>query len=92
LFDPSETEMGEPMSTEQLYQLGINFQQLEASKRRVFDLLSDGAWHSTREIQQAGGCDGCRRLRELRLMGAPIDGEKMPESNGWRYRLRLGQT
>lgn len=72
--------------------LKINFQKLEASKRRVFDLLSDGAWHSTREIQGAGGCDGCRRLRELRRMGVPIEGEPMQDSNGWQYRMRISEA
>jgi hypothetical protein len=92
LSDPLNAKMGEPMSTEQIYATGIKFQQLEAAKRRIFDLLSDGAWHFTREVQQVGGCDGCRRLRELRRMGAPIEGEQTPDSNGWRYRMRLGQA
>jgi hypothetical protein len=34
----------------------------------VWDLLSDGEWHSTMEINAAevGGSEGCRRLRYLR--------------------------
>ena len=34
----------------------------------VWELMSDGRWHSTMEINSVhvGGSEGCRRLRELR--------------------------
>lgn len=78
--------------TQLIFDRAIDFGKLEAAKRRIYDLLSDGAWHSTIEIQHVGGCDGCRRLRELRQMGISIEGEPQKTPNGWRYRMRIWQA
>lgn len=41
---------------------------LDNRRDLVWELMSDGRWHSTMEINAAnvGGSEGCRRLRELR--------------------------
>jgi len=49
-----------------------DFHSFQAAQYRVLELLSDGAWHDRREIQQVAGSggypasDGTKRLRELR--------------------------
>ena len=67
----------------------------------VWDLLSDGDWHATMEVNDVsvGGSEGCRRLRELRA--ECIEGKRgfwrdieckksATGSDQWLYRLVTG--
>lgn len=58
-----------------------------ASRDNVLDLLRDHKWHSTVEINYAGGTEGTRRLRELRTDGYVIEGRRLPHAYQWEYRM-----
>lgn len=57
----------------------------------VLDVLRDGAWHSTRELQDAsGGLRVPSRVDELRQRGYPIECRRSAGADGralWVYRL-----
>jgi hypothetical protein len=40
------------------------------------------------EINQIGGKDGLRRLRELRAEGVPIVSRQNPKTGVWEYRIK----
>ncbi len=71
-----------------IFQLHIDAKKLSTAKASVLDLLKDNQWHTTMEILNAGGCEGTRRLRELREDGYDIECEPIRGSNEWRYRLK----
>lgn len=58
-------------------------------KSKVKQLLSDGEWHSTVEIESVsvGGSQGTRRLRELRADGNWIEQRRKAGSTQYEYRL-----
>ena len=65
---------------------------LETRREYVKELLSDGCWHKTGEInsKEIGGTEGTRRLRELReerYGGLVI--EKRKEQNGDEFEYRI---
>lgn len=62
---------------------------LGSQRRRVYDLLEDGAWHSGPEIcLAAGGSEGLRRLRELReLPGTKVERLRDKPARCFFYRL-----
>lgn len=67
---------------------------LKPQTRKVFDALSDGHWHTLRQLSDASGAPEASvsaRMRDLRgeEYALPLEAEKMPGSNLWRYRLTL---
>jgi len=61
------------------------------ARERVLELLSSGNWVSTVEINEIGGTDGTRRLRELRSLGFNIEKRKI-DSRYYQYRLLPGEV
>jgi len=62
----------------------------KTSRARVLALLERGGWVRTATINDVGGSEGTRRLRELRRDGWTIERRRDPESNQWQYRLVTG--
>ena len=63
---------------------------LNASVRRVYDLLSDGNWHDAESIRVAArGSEGLRRMRELREY-CEIQKRRISGTRTWEYRLERG--
>lgn len=67
---------------------------LKAGRKRVFELMRDGAWHTAEEICDAAGengipaREGLRRMRELRQHGFFIERERM-DHRRFRYRMKM---
>ena len=57
------------------------------ARERVLSLLKDGGWYTTVEINNMGGTEGTRRLRELRANGYRIEKRKVAGSTMYEYRL-----
>lgn len=55
-----------------------------SNRARVLALLSDGAWHSTLELQAVGGTRAPARVHELRRSGYFVECEG--ERGRFRYR------
>ena len=66
-----------------------DYAALGSGRRRVFDLMRDGAWHTADEIRRvAQGSEGLRRLRELRRYGYDIQKQRLRAgSRMFIYRL-----
>lgn len=66
-------------------------QNIVTYKEDVRELLLDGRWHTTSEINNVlvGGSEGTRRLRELRAEGAVIHKRRICGSSQFEYRLVL---
>lgn len=58
-------------------------------RHAVLQLLMDYQWHTTIEINQVGGTEGTRRLRELRQAPFCLNIERSPAigSRQWQYRI-----
>lgn len=76
----------------------VDRESAKTRRKKVWALMSDGKWHTTMEICDAGvgGAEGCRRLRELRAecraglrFGVSgIEKRRTPgDSQQWQYRL-----
>ncbi|UCC74030.1 MAG: hypothetical protein JSV86_05585 [Gemmatimonadota bacterium] len=66
-----------------------DYAKLQGNKRKVADLMADGAWHLADEIRGVGGSEALRRLRELRALdGVVVESEPVKGEVGlWRYRV-----
>ena len=56
--------------------------------RRVLDVLSDGRWHTTRDLVREAdvvAVNSC--VAELRQGGLVVACERVPGQRAWRYRL-----
>lgn len=65
---------------------------IETRRQNVKELLGDGEWHKTGEInsKECGGTEGTRRLRELReerFGGLSIEKRKEEGGDEFEYRL-----
>ena len=62
---------------------------LETRRNNVLNLLGDGKWHLTAEINspEVGGTEGTRRLRELRQMGHEIMKRKHAGHDDFEYGM-----
>lgn len=56
-------------------------------KELVLKLLQSREWTSTMEINEVGGSEGTKRVRELRAQGYPILTRPREKGSQWEYRL-----
>lgn len=69
-------------------------ERLTRQARKVYDAMVDGHWHTLRELSDLSGAPEASvsaRLRDLRgdEHRLPLEAEKIPGSNAWRYRLHV---
>ena len=64
---------------------------IETRREKVRELLLDGQWHSTAEINspRVGGSEGTRRLRELRtrMLFFSIEKRRHMGHDDWEYKI-----
>lgn len=59
--------------------------RIKDARERVRLLMADGDWHSAEELRRAGGSEGLRRFREVRVGRT---WQKRNLGNGvWAYKL-----
>jgi hypothetical protein len=60
------------------------------AKKRIVDLMSDGAWHTATEIIEASGQrEGLRRLRDLRGKGIDVEVTRDGDKREFLYRIKM---
>jgi len=61
----------------------------KSHREKVLELLSDGAWHSSRALQRVGGTRAGARVQELRDRGFLIECRHQPDGSAgaWEWRL-----
>jgi hypothetical protein len=66
-----------------------DLRDFQAATHRVYEMLSDHAWHSASEVYDVTKQrDGMRRLRELRQVGICVERDRPDEtSREWWYRI-----
>ena len=81
------------MSYQQLLALGGNglteadLMDFSEQKRRIYELMKDGRWHTRREIEEAGKCaEAIRRMRDLRQF-YPIEKRRATDNRIYEYRM-----
>ena len=65
-----------------------DFEKRVSHKQALLTLLSDGRWHTMRQMQEAGGYRYGGRLHELRKAGHKIDTRNV-FGDVFEYRLDL---
>ena len=93
-----QTELSFSQELKRLGAIGIltttDLMELGAGTQRVFDLMQDGGWYTSDQIEIAAGengipaREGLRRMRELRRAGVEIEKERMPGTRQWKYRIK----
>jgi hypothetical protein len=60
------------------------------AKKRIFQLMADGAWHTATEIIEAAGQrEGLRRLRDLRGKGIEVEVMRDGDKREFLYRIKM---
>jgi hypothetical protein len=60
------------------------------AKKRILDLMSDGAWHTATEIiEVTGQREGLRRLRDLRGKGIEVEVMRDGDKREFLYRINM---
>jgi hypothetical protein len=60
------------------------------AKKRILQLMSDGAWHTATEIiEVTGQREGLRRLRDLRGKGIEVEVMRDGDKREFLYRIKL---
>lgn len=63
--------------------------KLRGARLAVFDLMKDGGWHTREQIDCAGGCEGTRRMRELRMWFTIDRRRRDGPLQGFEYRMEV---
>jgi hypothetical protein len=86
--EPMNQELKKLGGSELLTQQDLS--DFSKAKKRILQLMSDGAWHTATEIiEVTGQREGLRRLRDLRGKGIEVEVMRDGDKREFLYRIKM---